>query len=389
MTRRLGAAEQVVAEVAAGEPEPVRAKLATFLKQVPLRVRQSQRRPADPSGRTIRPGLVVSRPADLIPFVPDQVPQFQAGVELLGFRFEEQEDRPADAAVLAEKLEALLKPPVVKPPEPPKEVVNSIGMKLKLVPAGEFLMGSPDSDEDALEHEAPPHRVRITQPIYLGIYQATRGQFGRFVEATRYQTDAEKDGQGGYGREASSSKWVQSPQFTWRSAGFEQTDDHPVVNVSWYDASAFCEWLSCQEGQPYRLLTEAEWEYACRAGTTMRFSFGDSEIILGQYAWYLANSNNQTHPVGEKKANAFGLHDLHGNVWEWCWDEYDAEYYKKSPASDPRGPEQACHRVFRGGGWFNVPQDARSAYRDGPLRRTGSAPWASVWPEFNPDVERR
>ncbi len=141
------------------------------------------------------------------------------------------------------------RPEPVKPPEPPKEVVNSIGMKLKLIPAGEFLMGSPESDKDASGDEKPQHRVRITQPFYLGIHQVTRGQFERFVEATRYQTEAEKDGKGGYGWDASSNKWVQDPKFTWRSPGFDQTDDHPVVNVSWNDALAFCDWLSRQEGQ--------------------------------------------------------------------------------------------------------------------------------------------
>ena len=242
--------------------------------------------------------------------------------------------------------------------EPLKEIVNSIGMKLKLIPAGKFAMGSPDSDKDASSDEKPQHPVEITRPFYLGIHQVTRGQFGRFVEATRYQTEAEKDGKGGYGYDVSSKKWVQNPKFTWRSAGFEQTNNHPVVNVSWNDASEFCNWLSRQEGQQYRLPTEAESEYACRARSTTRFSFGDGEDLLGQYGWYAANSNNQTHPVGEKKANAFGLHDMHGNVWEWCLDGYDAEYYGTSPGRDPLGPEQAANRVIRGGSWSLDPQVA-------------------------------
>jgi formylglycine-generating enzyme required for sulfatase activity len=310
-------------------------------------------------------------------------------LELLGSCFEEQEDRPADAAVLAEKLAAFLSPPVVeaplgpikpelvKPPEfltppvvevktesppnpirpqpvrssePPKENENTIGMKLKLIPAGEFLMGSPDSDKDAWSGEKPQHRVRITQPFYLGIHQVTRGQYRRFVEATYYQIEAEKDG-----------------KVMWTSTGFEQTEDHPVVNVSWNDASAFCEWLSQQEGQQYRLPTEAEWEYACRAKTTTRFCFGDDEKLLVQYGWYSGNSNKQTHPVGEKKANAFGLKDMHGNVWEWCRDGFDVGYYKNSQnwgTDDPLGPEKALNRVSRGGGWDNEPCRARSASRD-------------------------
>ncbi len=252
----------------------------------------------------------------------------------------------------------------MKGSEPPKEIVNAIGMKLKRIPAGEFLMGSPDSDKDAGGNEKPQHRVRITQPYYLGIHQVTRGQFGRFIEATRYQTEAEQDGKGGWGWDHSSSKLVQDPKFTWRSSGFNQTDDHPVVNVSWNDSLAFCDWLGKQEGQKYKLPTEAEWEYACRAGTTTRYSLGDSQDLLDQYAWYSANSNGQTHPVGEKKPNAWGFHDMHGNVWEWCWDGYDADYYKQSPADDPRGPLRAAGRVIRGGGWGIDPRYARSAFRD-------------------------
>jgi formylglycine-generating enzyme required for sulfatase activity len=190
--------------------------------------------------------------------------------------------------------------------------VGSIGMKLKLIPAGEFLMGSPDSDPDADNGEKLRLRVRIMKPFYLGVYPVTRGQFRRFVEAAGYRTEAEKVGKGGRGWDGAAGNWVQNPKFTWRSPGFEQTDDHPVVNVSWNDASAFCEWLSGQEGQKYRLPTEAEWEYACRAGSQTRYCFGDDEKMLGEYAWYAANSGSRTHAVGEKKPNAFGLHDMHG-----------------------------------------------------------------------------
>ena len=120
--------------------------------------------------------------------------------------------------------------------------------------------------------------------------------------------------------------------------GFEQTDEHPVVNVSWNDALAFCRWLSKKEGKICRLPTEAEWEYACRAGSTTRYCFGDDASDLGEYAWYGANSDRKTHPVGTKKPNAWGLYDMHGNAWEWCADGYDAEYYEKSPTDDPTGP---------------------------------------------------
>jgi formylglycine-generating enzyme required for sulfatase activity len=124
-------------------------------------------------------------------------------------------------------------------------------------------------------------------------------------------------------------------------------------------------------GTGYRLPTEAEWEYACRAGSPTRYGFGNDENKLGEYAWYTANSGSHTHPVGEKKPNAFGLHDMHGNVWEWCWDSLDAHYYEQLPTDDPRGPERASARVSRGGGWFCGPRLARSADRYGsyPVNR--------------------
>src|SRR5262249_14501883 len=153
----------------------------------------------------------------------------------------------------------LLKPQVG---EVKDEIVNSIGMKLKLIPAGEFLMGSPESDGDAFDVERPQHRVRIKNPFLLGMHQVTRGQFRRFVDAVGYKTEAEKYGKGGWGWDLTAGREVADPKYTWRSSGFEQTDEHPVVNVSWNDAKAFCDWLSKQEGQTYRLPSEAEWEYA-------------------------------------------------------------------------------------------------------------------------------
>jgi formylglycine-generating enzyme required for sulfatase activity len=238
-----------------------------------------------------------------------------------------------------------------KAPDPAKEIANSIGMKLKLIPAGEFLMGSPDSDKDANPNEKPQHPVRITRPFYLGIYPVTQREY---MEVTKTNPSHLPSG-----------------------------ERHPVESVSWLDAAAFCNALSQKEGlKPfyaiqgdavevgdwsgpgYRLPTEAEWEYACRAGSQTRYCFSDDEKALGKYAWYSANSNDKTHPVGEKKPNAFGLHDMHGNVWEWCWDGYGADYYESSPVDDPRGPDGASDRVIRGGGWYSKPRICRSAYRD-------------------------
>ena len=165
----------------------------------------------------------------------------------------------------------------------PRRITNSIGMSLVLIPAGEFMMGSDDSDPDAEPGEfldkaagkKEKHRVQITKSFYLGIHEVTRGQFRRFVHETGYQTEAERDGKGGDGWNEHKKTFERNPKYTWQNPGFVQTDEHPVVNVSWSDAQAFIAWLGRKEGKPYRLPTEAEWEYACRAGTTSRYSSGD------------------------------------------------------------------------------------------------------------------
>jgi len=267
---------------------------------------------------------------------------------------------------------------------PPKEITNKIGMRLVLIPAGEFMMGSPDSDKDALPNEKPQHRVRITRPFYLGKYEVTVGQFRRFVEANSYRTEAERDGKGGYGWDMKSGNFGQDARQNWRSPGFSQTEEHPVVNVSWNDAVAFCEWLRREDRQTYRLPTEAEWEYACRAGTTTRYWSGDDDEMLaavGNVAdgtvkakfprWQTISGSDgfvYTAPVGKFRANAFGLHDMHGNVWEWCEDWYADNYYKESPVDDPRGPSepsQTTGRLARGGSWIDRPRIVRSANRGG------------------------
>src|SRR5271165_5955359 len=166
----------------------------------------------------------------------------------------------------------------------PSLITNSLGMKFTRIKAGEFLMGSPDTDKDAYDDEKPQHRVRITRPFYLGVHEVTRGQFRRFVDDTGYQTDAEKDGKGGTGWNEEAKKFEQNPRYTWLNPGFEQTDEHPVVNVSWNDAVAFAGWLSRREGVTYRLPTEAEWEYACRAGTTTNYCNGDDPEGLATVA---------------------------------------------------------------------------------------------------------
>jgi formylglycine-generating enzyme required for sulfatase activity len=230
--------------------------------------------------------------------------------------------------------------------------------------------------------EYPLHRVRITKPFYLGAYEVTVSQFGKFVSDSGYKTDAERNKvfEGAFGFDAATGKFRLSKDYSWHQVGFPQGDDHPVVNVSHNDAVAFCAWLSRKEGQTYRLPTEAEWEYACRAGTTTRYYHGDDpeglsdvgNVADGTLKWKLSYRGTITGrdgyvftaPVGKYKANGFGLYDMHGNVREWCADWYDAKYYEASPEDDPSGPAGGSVRVFRGGGWYCGAGGCLAAYRD-------------------------
>jgi formylglycine-generating enzyme required for sulfatase activity len=241
--------------------------------------------------------------------------------------------------------------PAKAPAPAPKEVENSIRMKLVLIPKGKFTMGSPAGEEDRLGDE-DEHEVEITRPFYLGKYEVTKGEFAEFVRDKGYKTEPEKDGS----------------RFTWRNA---QTDRHPVVYVSWNDAVAFCNWLGEREGNRYRLPTEAEWEYSCRAGTKTRFHSGDDEASLKKVANYFGNSGSAARPVGSLEPNAFGLYDMHGNVWEWCQDWYGKDYYKESRKEDPEGPDAGASRVMRGGSCCCEPRHCRAASRNcsAPSRR--------------------
>ncbi len=276
-------------------------------------------------------------------------------------------------------------------------VVNSIGMRLARIPAGEFLMGNLESSEELahafpayeperlldLSDEQPAHSVRITRPFYLGMHQVTIGQFVQFVVDAGYSVESERDGTGGWGYVPGVADFVgRSPEFSWQNPGFRQGKDHPVVNVTWDDCQAFCDWLSDREGRTYRLPTEAEWEYACRAGTTTRFHQGDDPETLAQvanlydattrplfpqwekYAIRAADGYEFTAPVGSFRPNNFGLHDMHGNVWEWCSDWYGEDYYAQSPVNDPPGPESGDRRVRRGGSWHSWPLYMRASFRN-------------------------
>lgn len=260
------------------------------------------------------------------------------------------------------------------------ELGSGVNLEMVLVPSGSFIMG----DNAGLDDEKPAHRVTITKPFYMGKHEVTVGQFRQFIEATNYVTDAEQgtgfDGAFGWNHET--AEFEMRDEYSWRTTGFPQRDNHPVVNVSWNDVAEFCRWLDRKEGLTVRLPTEAEWEYACRAGTTTDYFPGNEIENVAQVgnvadaafaeqfpalegAVKANDGHAYTAPVGSFEPNAFGLFDMHGNVWEWCADCFAVDYYAQSPADNPTGPISGEERVYRGGGWFNCARGFRSSSRSG------------------------
>ncbi len=235
------------------------------------------------------------------------------------------------------------------------EIENSIGMKLTLIPPGEFLMGAALADADALSQERPQHRVRLTKPYLIGTTEVTIAQFGSFVKATQYVTQAESDKKGAVDVRSKSRQ----PELLWNNLG--DSIECPVRCVSWEDARRFCEWLSASEGRAYRLPTDAEWEFACRAGTQTRYSFGD-DFNETKANCLRASRNIKVLPAGEYAANPFGLFDMHGNVNEICWDTGRA--FTEEAVVDPIGSiDLNLPAVVRGGAISSSTARLRSSQR--------------------------
>lgn len=228
--------------------------------------------------------------------------------------------------------------------------------EMVVVRAGSFTMGSPKNEQERYEGEGPvPYTVRIQRPFAVSIYEVTKGEYAAFVESTTHDTSGDCYGWSG-------SEWKMDESRNWRNPGFTQTEADPVACVNWNDARAYADWLRKKTDKDYRLLTEAEWEYAARAGTVTRYAFGDT--ITKEDANFGRNVDKTTK-VGSYPANAWGLHDMHGNVWEWVADCYDAEAYtthKKYPKMVGSW-QDSCERVLRGGSWYIDPWDLHSANR--------------------------
>jgi formylglycine-generating enzyme required for sulfatase activity len=242
-------------------------------------------------------------------------------------------------------------------PGGPREVTNSVGMRLRLIPAGRFLMGSPQTEAGRREDEGPRHEVTLTRPFYLGVYPVTQEEYRHLTGKNPSFCSPE-----GVGK-----KWVR---------GLD-TARFPVEQVTWTEAVAFCAKLSAlpeekAAGRVYRLPTEAEWEYACRAGTDTPFWWGDSASSLqdnfdGREPYGGAARGpflQRTCRVGSYLANPWGLHDLHGNVFQWCADWYDPRYYALGMDRDPKGPQNGTVRVLRGGAWSFGGKICRAAGRE-------------------------
>lgn len=231
--------------------------------------------------------------------------------------------------------------PLLKPAKYFREDLgNGVLLKLVRIPGGRFLMGSPDSEVDRRKTEGPQHPVTV-QEFYLGIYPVTQAQWRAVAALPQVKIVLDPD------------------------PSHFKGDNRPVERVSWDEAVEFCDRISVKTGRTYRLPSEAEWEYACRAGTTTRYSFGDDPAQLGAYAWYDANSSRTTHPVGEKEPNAWGLFDMHGNVLEWCLDSWH-DSYEGAPRDGSvwlDKNDNHSRKLLRGGLWGDSPRDCRSAYR--------------------------
>ncbi|MGX7686432.1 formylglycine-generating enzyme family protein [Flectobacillus roseus] len=236
--------------------------------------------------------------------------------------------------------------------------INPWVVAMVQVEGGTFQMGSTSGQSD----EQPIHNVTLNT-FNIGQYEVSVSDFKKFIDATGYQTDAEKNG-GSYVYDG--NLWPYKNGINWRcdvAGNIRPTTDytHPVIHVSWNDALAYCNWLSIQTGKSYRLPTEAEWEFAARGGKLSKgYTYSGSNTI-GSIAWYGSNSGNITHPLAQKLTNEIGIYDMTGNVWEWCQDWYGP--YTATNQTNPTGASTGINRVLRGGSWFDNTQDSRITYR--------------------------
>ena len=406
------------------EPAEVTRAIEPFTTGCDLAALVTQARQIEETGESVRPAILAQ---------PQPVPSrgrrrwrtmaisaSLAGIVLLGAVFAlNTPDEKSPAVTASNALPAKQRQEsAAKTLGLPVKYTNDIGMELVLIPAGEFEMGSSwdeirtfrkqakelDLIDWYAKHapdEGPKHRVKLTRPFYMGKYEVTVAQFRQFVQETNYKTEVESSGRGGQTLRLMTGEWQHNPDLNWKNAGFKQDDNHPVVQVTINDAKRFCQWLGKKEGEPkrYSLPTEAQWEYACRAGTTTQFNSGEdpSELQhvanLGDAAFkreFAATERRSlawddgyafTAQVGKFRPNAFGLYDMHGNVSEYCRDHWSPTFYEQSPLVNPVAPA-AWFILTRGGNWlYGYAGYSRSAHRhpEIPDVRTSSYGFRVVW----------
>jgi formylglycine-generating enzyme required for sulfatase activity len=314
--------------------------------------------------------------SELGSYLEDQVTNYTRGAQtpIYGKIHNPDLDRGDMVFALKQEEMAVVRPPVTPPAQPPRqehaelqiytEMVRGVAIEMVRLPAGKFLMGSPDNEAGRYENEGPQHEVTISKPFYMGKYEATQAQWRAVASLPKVKIELKAE-----------------------PSRFKECGGNcPVERVIWEEAVEFCERLSRASGKRYRLPTEAEWEYGCRGGTAGAYAGN-----LDEMAWYgnnsgrvridaselwqtkkdaldyqgkLADNGCQTHAVGKKKANGFGLYDMHGNVWEWCSDWLGG--YSGEAQVDPEGPSTGTRRVVRGGSWYMDAARCRSAYRVRP-----------------------
>jgi sulfatase modifying factor 1 len=249
------------------------------------------------------------------------------------------------------------------------EAGEKLGFEMVLIPSGTFLMGSPESEAGRQKNETPQHKVRLdafylcttetTLELFLAYYQETVTAKKDFLEVEQAKKDTEQAGE--------DVDAITGPTPVYGDLTMGYGKKHPAIGMTWHNAMTFCRWLSKKTGKQYRLPTEAEWEYACRAGTTSVFSFGDDPDQLVDFTWYKPNSDSETQEVAKTKPNAWGLYDMLGNVHEWVYDFYSPTAYKEAainnPAVNPKGPKTGRVHVARGGDYSSSKEQLRCAAR--------------------------
>ncbi|MCC2676900.1 MAG: hypothetical protein K0R58_3847 [Ramlibacter sp.] len=251
------------------------------------------------------------------------------------------------ANIVISTLAALVSPEFAQAQPMGLNFTNSIGMEFVSIPAGTFQMGAGPSDREATISEKPQHRVTIGKPFHLGKFEVTQTQWEAVMGSSPFTLDRS------------------NPYYSLPGMAARMRRPQVPATVSWNDAQEFIQRLNRKEGHTrYRLPTEAKWEYAARAGTTTAYSYGDDSNQLERYAWFGEDfATGSAHPVGQKLPNPWGLHDVHGNVWEWVQDWYSDSYYGSSPAQDPRGPQSGTSKVVRGGSWHQTATSWRTSFR--------------------------